>query len=281
MSPHIHLAAILARDGRVLFVRTPGGHLELPGGPLLEEHEDVDLAMADYLRSFGVAADEMEEHFLQTAYLPRAEGTALLNLYAPPEWEGEIALPEGLEPEWHPLSGLHELHMDPVYRRALLTALGLVPDEAEARITAALGGAGAAPGAAPVFASRREAALDVVRTMTAGRDPEGTLDRMEAAIGELGADSTEFVLGSVWANPGLDRRTRSLVVIALLASGGRLGPLRGHIGNALNHGATPTEIVEAMRTVAAYAGFPAAVEAWAVMESVFEKRGLARPGRPS
>jgi 4-carboxymuconolactone decarboxylase len=90
----------------------------------------------------------------------------------------------------------------------------------------------------------------------------------------------DFALGEVWSNAALDRRTRSLQVVAMLAALGRTGgPLTAHINGALNHGAAPEQVIQTLRMVAVYAGFPAALEAWPVMERVFEQRGLQRPGR--
>ena len=68
---------------------------------------------------------------------------------------------------------------------------------------------------------------------------------------------------------------------SLSAMGGRQGPLRSHINGALNHGATPEQVIETLKMVSIYAGFPAALEAWPVMEAVFAQRGIPRPGRPS
>ena len=68
----------------------------------------------------------------------------------------------------------------------------------------------------------------------------------------------------------------------MLAATGRTGaPLRTHIEGALNYGVSPEQVVETLRMVAVYAGFPAALEAWPVMEATFAQRGIPRPGRPS
>jgi 4-carboxymuconolactone decarboxylase len=65
----------------------------------------------------------------------------------------------------------------------------------------------------------------------------------------------------------------------LAALGGKAGALRSHLNGALNNGATPEELVETLRMVAVYAGFPAALEAWPLMEEVFAARGIPRPRR--
>jgi 4-carboxymuconolactone decarboxylase len=69
---------------------------------------------------------------------------------------------------------------------------------------------------------------------------------------------TETAWGSVWARPGLDRRTRSLVTIAILAGLGRAEELEMHLRAARNIDVDPAEISEVMLHVAVYAGIPAA-----------------------
>ena len=78
---------------------------------------------------------------------------------------------------------------------------------------------------------------------------------------------TESVWGGIWSRPGLDRRTRSLVTIAILAALGR-EELELHLRSAATTGATPEEIVETLLHVAAYAGVPAANSAFATAKRV-------------
>jgi 4-carboxymuconolactone decarboxylase len=75
---------------------------------------------------------------------------------------------------------------------------------------------------------------------------------------------TEVAWGSIWARPGLDRRTRSLVTIAILAALGRDEELALHLRATRNTGAPPDEIAEALLHVAVYAGVPAANTAFAI-----------------
>lgn len=87
------------------------------------------------------------------------------------------------------------------------------------------------------------------------------VERSLAATTELDADFQRFIVetawGSVWARPGLDRRTRSLVTIAILAGLGR-EELDLHLRAAGNVGVRPEEIVETLFHVAIYAGIPLA-----------------------
>lgn len=69
---------------------------------------------------------------------------------------------------------------------------------------------------------------------------------------------TEGAWGSVWARPGLTRRERSLVTLALLAALGHDDEVAMHVRATRNTGATPEDIKEALLHVAVYAGVPAA-----------------------
>lgn len=69
---------------------------------------------------------------------------------------------------------------------------------------------------------------------------------------------TENVWGAIWSRPGLDRRTRHLITIAILAALGREHELALHLRSIGNTGTTPAEVSEALLHVAAYAGVPAA-----------------------
>jgi 4-carboxymuconolactone decarboxylase len=74
---------------------------------------------------------------------------------------------------------------------------------------------------------------------------------------------TEIAWGGVWSRPGLDRRTRSLVTIAILAALGR-DEVALHLRGSKNTGATPEEIAEVLMHVSVYAGVPAALSAFRV-----------------
>ena len=68
--------------------------------------------------------------------------------------------------------------------------------------------------------------------------------------------------GDVWQRPGLDRKTRSLVTVAMLTALGKQHELKGHVRGALNNGASVEEIQEVLLHAAVYCGIPASVEAF-------------------
>jgi 4-carboxymuconolactone decarboxylase len=73
---------------------------------------------------------------------------------------------------------------------------------------------------------------------------------------------TEYCWGAVWARPGLDRRTRSLLNVAMLTSLGKSHELSIHVRGAIRNGCTKQEIQEALLQAAIYCGVPAAMEAF-------------------
>jgi 4-carboxymuconolactone decarboxylase len=98
------------------------------------------------------------------------------------------------------------------------------------------------------------------------------VDQAEARQTAFDADFQRFITevawGTLWARPNLDRRTRSLLTIAILAALGRHEELELHIRSSRNTGATTDEIAEAFLHVAVYAGVPAANAAFAVGKRV-------------
>lgn len=81
---------------------------------------------------------------------------------------------------------------------------------------------------------------------------------------------TESVWGDLWARPGLERRDRSLITIAILAAAGH-EELSLHLRAAKNTGTTPEEIAEVLMHVAVYAGVPAANQAFKTMKAIYEE----------
>src|SRR5216683_5541752 len=101
------------------------------------------------------------------------------------------------------------------------------------------------------------------------------VERAQARITELDADFQRFITetawGSVWARPDLDRRTRSLVTIAILAALGR-EELALHLRAAIhNIGVDPHEIAEVLLHVAVYAGVPAANAAFSTAKKELDR----------
>jgi 4-carboxymuconolactone decarboxylase len=81
---------------------------------------------------------------------------------------------------------------------------------------------------------------------------------------------TRAAWGDVWQRGVLDRKTRSLVTVAMLTALGRSHELKGHVRGAMNNGASVAEIQEVLLHAAIYCGIPLAVDAFRVATEVVE-----------
>jgi 4-carboxymuconolactone decarboxylase len=79
---------------------------------------------------------------------------------------------------------------------------------------------------------------------------------------------TRTVWSDIWSRPDLDRRTRSCITLAVLATLKADAEIALHVRAALHNGLTPTEIAEVLLHTAAYAGVPAANHAFAIAQRV-------------
>lgn len=82
---------------------------------------------------------------------------------------------------------------------------------------------------------------------------------------------TEYCWGRVWARPGLDRKSRSMLNVAMLAALNRPHEIRLHIKGALTNGVSREELREILMQVAIYCGVPAAIDAMRIAREVFQE----------
>jgi 4-carboxymuconolactone decarboxylase len=83
---------------------------------------------------------------------------------------------------------------------------------------------------------------------------------------------TEGAWGSVWSRPGLSKRERSMITLALLAGLGHEDEFAMHVRATVNTGATPEDIKELLLHVAVYAGVPAANSAFRIAKQELARR---------
>ncbi|TMG81610.1 MAG: 4-carboxymuconolactone decarboxylase [Betaproteobacteria bacterium] len=104
------------------------------------------------------------------------------------------------------------------------------------------------------------------------------VEKRMGALGEFGAPLQHLInayaYGDVWSRPGLERKVRSLIVIAMNAAINRAAEFKVHVNGALNNGCTPEEIREVCLLVALYAGIPAANDAHRLALETFKERGI-------
>ena len=88
--------------------------------------------------------------------------------------------------------------------------------------------------------------------------------------------TTEWCWGYVWDRPGLDRKTRSIINLAMLTALNRAPELRLHVKGALNNGLTPDEIKEVLLQATIYCGIPAGLEAFKTANEVLQEAGAVK-----
>jgi len=82
---------------------------------------------------------------------------------------------------------------------------------------------------------------------------------------------TEYCWGSIWTRPGLPRKTRSLINLAMLTALNRPHEVKLHLRGALNNGCSKEEIMEVLLQTAIYCGVPAAVDSFRTAKEFFQE----------
>jgi 4-carboxymuconolactone decarboxylase len=83
---------------------------------------------------------------------------------------------------------------------------------------------------------------------------------------------TSYCWGEIWSRPGIDKKTRSIINLAMLTALNRPHELKLHINGALNNGVTKEEIKEVLLQTAIYCGVPAAIDSFRTARAAFEER---------
>jgi 4-carboxymuconolactone decarboxylase len=123
---------------------------------------------------------------------------------------------------------------------------------------------------------RREAGQKIIRDMM-GEETAGRL-LASARSGTFGSSIAGYAIdqafGEIWTRPGLDRKARSLVSMAVMIALRQPNEFAIHMNIALNNGLTLDEIEEALIQTLPYVGFPAVATALAAAGKVIQERGL-------
>jgi len=88
--------------------------------------------------------------------------------------------------------------------------------------------------------------------------------------------TTEYCWGYVWTRPGLSKKTRSMLNLAMLTALNRPHEIKLHVKGALNNGVTREEIAEIFLQAGVYCGVPAAVDAFRTAKEVFDEIDKAK-----
>lgn len=97
---------------------------------------------------------------------------------------------------------------------------------------------------------------------------------LEDIAPDLSRFAIEFPYAEIYTRDEVDLKTRELCTVAALTTIGTIPQLKDHINAALNVGNDPSEIVEIIMQMSAYAGFPKAINGMIAAKEVFTEKGL-------
>lgn len=122
--------------------------------------------------------------------------------------------------------------------------------------------------------SRHATGMSVRRAVLGDEHVDLAVARTTSFTADFQDYITRYAWGEVWSRPGLDRPTRSLLTLALLAALGHHEEFAMHVRAALRNGVTDAEIREVLLHTAVYAGVPAANRAFAIAQRVLAEEGV-------
>jgi 4-carboxymuconolactone decarboxylase len=103
-------------------------------------------------------------------------------------------------------------------------------------------------------------------------------ERLIAFAPKVVSLSDDVLFGDIWERPQLSKRDRSLVTVSALIALSRTEQMGSHMRRAVANGLTVEELVEAITHLAFYAGWPAAMTALRVAQSIFDVEPEQQPG---
>ncbi len=86
--------------------------------------------------------------------------------------------------------------------------------------------------------------------------------------------TSEWCWGNVWDRPGLERKTRSMLNLAMLTALGKIPEVKLHVRGAINNGVSVDEIKEILLQATIYCGIPAGLDAFKAANEVLVEMGL-------
>ena len=88
--------------------------------------------------------------------------------------------------------------------------------------------------------------------------------------------ATEKAWGELWSRPGLDRKSRSILTLGVLAVMNRPQEFKAHVRGAINNGVSVAELQEILLHLGGYAGFPVGLDAFRLAGEVLAEMGLGQ-----
>ena len=121
--------------------------------------------------------------------------------------------------------------------------------------------------------------LNLRREVPGAEYVDGSLARANDFMMAFQRITTEWCWGYAWTRPGLERKTRSMLNLAMLTALNRPAEIKLHVKGALNNGVSVEEIKEILLQATVYCGIPAGLDAFKVANQVLEEEGAFKEPR--
>ena len=118
-----------------------------------------------------------------------------------------------------------------------------------------------------------DAGLSVRRQVLGKEYVDSSINNADDFMMKLQDFVTEHAWGTVWQDETIDKKTRSMINVALLAGLPRHDELRLHLRGALNNGVSKDEIASILLHIGVYAGAPCAVSGFKIAQEIFAEDG--------
>ena len=126
-----------------------------------------------------------------------------------------------------------------------------------------------------------EKGLELRRAVLGAEYVDGSLAKADEFMMAFQRITTEWCWGYAWGRPGIDRRTRSMLNLAMLTALGRAPELKLHVKGALTNGVTVDEIKEILIHATVYCGIPAGLDAFKAAHEALKAAGALPETEPT
>ena len=119
--------------------------------------------------------------------------------------------------------------------------------------------------------------LPIRREVLGAEYVDGSMAKADEFMMAFQRATTAWAWGWAWGDPTLERKTRSMLNLAMLTALGKIPEVKLHVKGALNNGVTVDEIKATLSHAAAYCGIPAALDAFKAAHEVLIAEGAIKP----
>jgi 4-carboxymuconolactone decarboxylase len=122
-----------------------------------------------------------------------------------------------------------------------------------------------------------EKGLPIRRAVLGAEYVDASMEKADDFMMAFQRITTSWAWGMAWGDPTLDRKTRSIINLAMLTALGKIPEVKLHVKGALANGVTVDEIRATLSHAAAYCGIPAALDAFKATHEVLIAEGAIKP----